>query len=124
IPVGLGADETKPNRTIAGELIVAVQPGRAVVGRDQQIQISVAVEVCECETATDFGLAEITADRSSEVAKSPVSLIHEQMRRLGISDVAPDVSDSLLDVTIRDDEIEPAVEVQIGKCAAESERVA
>ena len=46
------------------------------------------------------------------------------MRRLRVADVAADVADGLVDVAVGDDEIERAVEIDVGEDAAESERVA
>ena len=46
------------------------------------------------------------------------------MRRLRVADVAADVANGLVDVAVGDDEIESAVEIEVGEHAAESERVA
>ena len=51
VAVGLRADETEPQAAIAGELIVAEQSRRPVVGRHQQVDVAVAIEVAEGEAA-------------------------------------------------------------------------
>ena len=52
-----------------------------------------------------------------------VALIEEQLRRLRVPDVAADVAHGLVDVAVGDDEIELAVEIEIGEHAPEAERL-
>ena len=44
------------------ELIVAVEVGGAVVGRDQQIKVAVAIKIAVSQSAPDLGLSETAAD--------------------------------------------------------------
>ena len=53
----LRADQAEPHAAVAGELIVAEQQRRAAVGRDQQIDVAVAVEVAAREPAPTLGCA-------------------------------------------------------------------
>ena len=124
VAIGFRADETKPNRSVACHLIVAVQPGGTVVGGDQQIEIAIAVDVAEREAAAHFRLSEVAASRTGYVSKRPVPEAQEQMGRLRIADVPADIADGLFDVAVGDDEVEPAVEIEIGEGAAESQRIA
>ena len=106
------------------ELIVAEQRRRAVVRRHQQIDVAVAIEVADGEAAADPRLREVGAGGGRDVAKRAVALIEEQVRRLRVADVAADVAHGLVDVAVGDDEIERAVEIDVGEHAAEAERVA
>ena len=87
-------------------LIVAEQHRRAVVGRHQQIDVAVAIEVAAGEPAADARLREPAAGSGGDVAERAVALIEEQMRRLRVADVAADVAHGLVDVAVGDDEIE------------------
>ena len=117
---------TSRNRRLRlpAELIVAEQHRRAVVGRHQQVDVAVAIEVAAREAAADPRLREPAAGRGGDVAKRAVALIQEQVRRLRVADVAADVAHGLVDVAVGDDEIERAVEIEVGEDAAEPERVA
>ena len=123
VAVRLRADETEPQAAVAGGLIVAKEHRRAVVGRHQQVDVAVAIEVAAREPAADPRLREAGAGRRRHVAKRAVALIQEQVRRLRVADVAADVPHGLVDVAVGDDEIERAVEIEIGEDAAEPERV-
>ncbi len=117
---------TSRNRRLRlpGGLIVAEEHRRAVVGGHQQVDVAVAVEVAAGEAAADPRLRESAAHRGRHVAERAVALIQKQLRRLRVADVAADVADGVVDVAVGDDEIERAVEIEVGEDAAEAEPVA
>ena len=51
-------------------LIVAVQICRAVIGRDQHVDIAVVIEVAEGGPAPDLGLAKLRAHLAGDVMKA------------------------------------------------------
>ncbi len=63
------------------------------------------------------------ANRLAELMKFPLAVIQEELRRLGVADVAADVADGFVDVAVGHDEIDRAIEVGIEKGAAESQRI-
>ena len=114
----------EPDAAVAGELIVAEERRGAVVRRHEQVDVAVAVEIAAREAASDLRLREIGARGGRDIAKRAVALVQEQVRRLRVADVAADVADGLVDVAVGDDEIEGAVQIDVGEGAAEAERVA
>jgi len=108
---------------MAGRRIGAIEMGRAVVGREEEIEIAVAVEVAARQAASDFRRREVGAGGRRVVAERAAA-IDEQVRRLRVADVAADVADRRVDVAVGDDQIEPAVEIEIGPHAAEAEHAA
>ncbi len=103
------------------DLIVPEEHRRAVVGRHQQIDVAVPIEVAAGEATTDPWLSEAAARKARDVAKRGVPLVEEEQWRLCVSDIAPDVADRFIDVAVGHDQIEAPVEIQIGKDAAEAQ---
>ena len=97
------------------------QHGRTVVGGHEQVDVAVAVEVAAGQPAADSRLREPAAHRASDVAEARRRLVQEQLRRLRVADVAADVPDGVVDVAVGDDEVETAVEIDVGEGAAEPE---
>ena len=85
---------------VAGELIVAIEKRGAVIGGDQQIDVAVAIKVAVTESAANFGLTEFPTDGGGDIAKFSVAIIEEKLRRLSVADVAANIADGFVDVTI------------------------
>src|SRR5258708_4514099 len=88
------------------------------------MEIAVAVEVGDGETAADFGLSEAAAEFGGNFEKFGVALIQEELRGLGVAYIAADVANGVVNVAVGDCEIETAVEVGVEEDAAEAEGVA
>ena len=59
IAVGLRADEFQTQPVVAGVLVVAQEPRALADGSHHEVEIAVAVDVGECQTAADERLGEI-----------------------------------------------------------------
>ena len=57
VAIRFRADQSNANASVSGELVVAIKIGGAVVGRDQQIEIAVAIKIAVSQAAPDFGLS-------------------------------------------------------------------
>src|SRR6266702_983143 len=60
---------------VAGQLLVAKQDGRDVVGGQQTVQIAVAIEVAVSQPAADTGLVEASARFGGHVAEFSVPFV-------------------------------------------------
>jgi len=100
--------------------VVAEEIGRAVVGGEQEVEIAIAIEVGESESAANRG----TAKSPPLLRQHPEIYLcrdSENMRRLGVANIAANVADSVVDVAVGDDEVQAAIEIEVGKAAAKSE---
>jgi len=121
IPVGLSTGEAKTDAVIPRQLIVPEQVSGPVVGREKQIEVAVAIKISIGKAASDFGLAEIRTHIECGIAECSVASIEKQLRRLGVTYIAADVPNSVVDVSVGYDQIESAVEVQVGKHTPEAQ---
>ncbi len=62
------------------------------------------------------------ADSAGYVAKFPLPIVEKQLRRLSVADPAH-VAHGIIDVSVDDRQIEPAIEIGIQKYTAESQSV-
>src|SRR5580765_7817516 len=108
---------------VAGKLVVAIQVSGTVIGRDEQVQVAVAVEIAVGKASTDFGTVKFGARLRGNLAEDPLAAVEEELWRLSVSDIAANVANSLVDVSVGNGEVEPAVEVDVEKRAAEAEAV-
>ena len=69
IAIGLRADQAETYAAISGKLVVPVQVGNAIVCGEQQVEISVAIEVPIRKPASYLGLVEASAEFASDVVK-------------------------------------------------------
>ena len=124
VPVGFSADEPHPHRMYSWRDVVPVQTRRALIGRDQQIQVAVAVEVAISQAASHFGRGEATAGQGSHVPKDASPAVQKEVGRLGITGVAANLSDGLVNVTVDGHQVEPAVQIDVQEGAPEAQAVA
>ncbi len=108
---------------LPAQVVVAIEVSGAVVGSDQQVQVAVAIEVAIRKATTDFGTVELSASLGRDLAENSLAAVEEQLRRLCVSDIAANVANRFVDVPIGNGEVEPSVEVDIKKRAAEAEAV-
>jgi len=115
--------QVKSNTAGARLLIVAVQIGRTVVGGHQDVQVAVAVKICVGKAAADFWRFETTTNLAGNVAEYSAARIQKNLGRLRVSDVAADVADGFINMTVGDGEVQSAVEIDVEENAAKSESV-
>ena len=60
---------------VPGDLIVAIKECRAVIGRDQQILIAVAVEIRTGKAASNFWAVEAAVDRGSNIGELAAAVV-------------------------------------------------
>src|SRR4051812_31452650 len=98
-------------------LIVAQQQRRAIDLRENHVEITIAINVGECRTATHDKFEKIGTGffwrYSDERRAFRGTRIPEKLRRLAISLVLPHLLDLLLEMTIGGEHIEPAIEVVV-----------
>src|SRR5207247_9380073 len=75
IAIGLRALQFEADAVVVGQLLVAKQDGRAVVGGQQNVQIAVAIEVAVSQPAADTGLVEASARFGGHVAEFSVPFV-------------------------------------------------
>ena len=68
-------------------------------------------------------LVEVSAKLCGDVVKCSSSTIEEQLGRLRISDIAANVAHGFIDMPVGDHEIQPAIQIDVEKCAPESQAV-
>src|SRR5882757_334063 len=83
--------------------------------------MAIAIEVCESETAANPRNGEIAAVGCGNILKFTLAEIQKNMGRLGVADIAANVADSVVDVAVSDDEVQAAIEIEVGKAAAKSQ---
>src|SRR6476646_6852061 len=110
------------NALVSAELVIAIQVSRAVVGSDQQVEIAIAIKIAASQSTPDLGLSETAADSTVRIAKSYLAVVAEQLRRLGIADAA-NVPHRVVNVSVDDRQIKPAIEIGIQKYATESQLI-
>src|SRR3569832_1779221 len=54
VAIGFGSDQVEADAVMRSQLVVAIQVSWAVVGRDQQNKIAIAIEVSVGQTSSDF----------------------------------------------------------------------
>src|SRR5262249_38569839 len=114
---GLEPDEP---RLIA--IVVAQQIGRAAIGRQQNIQISVVVVIAVSRASPDNGSLERAARASRRLDKPGFAFVAEELRLHRVGDLRLNLVDVIGDVTVGHKEIRLAVEIIIEKEDAESQR--
>ena len=109
---------------VPGQLLVAIEVRRALVGGDQQVHDAIAVEIAVGQAARHFRRGEAAARLRGDIAKPALAVVQEQMRRLRVADVAVNLADGFVDVAVDRDQVEVAVQIDIEERAAEAEAVA
>ena len=85
IAIGFRPYEPETNGSMSIQLIVAVKMDGPLVGGDEDIQVSIAIEIAKCCAAPDLGIREAAAQGSGHVLESTAALIEKQMGRLRIA---------------------------------------
>src|SRR5690349_312627 len=92
---------------------------RAEIGSEKNIRFAVVIEVPAAHAAPNERLRDPHACRPAHVSERAVAVITEYQRGLRESLRRIPASDSVLDMTIGDKEIGPAVVVEVGEQEAE-----
>src|SRR5262249_8194322 len=99
--VRLRADRAHAEEVVPVAAVVAIQARRPVVGREQDVEVAVAIVVGVRGAARDDRPHELRADRLARVLELLLSDVAEQERRLLELDLRLNASDLLLDVAVR-----------------------
>ena len=110
------------NALVSTQLIVAVEVGGTVVGREQQIEVAVAIKIGVSQTAPDLGLRETAANFGGRVVKSSLTIVEKQLRWLRVSD-STNVAHGVVNVSVDHGQVECAIEVGVEESATESQFV-
>src|SRR5207245_7261856 len=95
----------------------------SVVSGNENVELTVAIEVSVSQAAPYPRFFEAAARFTSYIAKFSVSEIEEKLRRLRVADVPTDVSHRFVNVAIGDCQIQGAIQIDIEEQAAEAEGV-
>ena len=94
---------------------------RATVGSEYKVEISVIIHVGVCSSPCDARAGELSAHSFRYLGELAVAKIVKKVRRFRIADPLLNVLDLIFDVTVCDENIEPAVEVIVKKEAAKTQ---
>src|SRR4051794_26514926 len=100
--------------------IAAKQLRRLPVIVNQNIEVTVIVEISDSCASTDSGRVEIRAQRARNIFELSAIPITEHQLRLGVTDFAVDLMDIVQDVSIRDEDICETVTVEVQKLGSKS----
>jgi len=98
------------------------QVGLPSIGREQDVQRTVVVDIGIGCAAGHFRAGEACAQRTSDLLKFAPAKIPKHMRRLSISDPLLDALDLILNVSVDDENVGPAIIVVVKEKAPEAER--
>ena len=124
IAIGLRADQLDAQAAICcGSALrfVAEQVHRAPIGRQQQIQLAVIVDVRIRRATPHTGGRKRRVHRFRHFFEFPFAHIAEKMHSLRIADIGLHFLNVVIDVAVGDENVLPAVEVVVKKEAAESQ---
>jgi len=110
----------KPDAAVTGDLIVTKQVRRSVVSGHKNVLIAVSIEITNRQAAAYFGRTEPPASFGADFMKISLTVIQEQLRRLGVSHIS-NRPYSVVNVAVYGNQIEPAVEIAISKSTSEPE---
>ena len=106
---------------IAGTDVIAKKTSGAVVRSEQQIHIAIAIKIGKSEPASNASGGKISSIAAGDILEFSFAEIEEEVRRLSIANVAANIADGIVDVAVRDDQIETAIKIEIGKAATKAE---
>jgi hypothetical protein len=100
-----------------------------MVRSDDDVEIAIVVEIAERGAPANFWFGKSRARLGSDVPELSASGIYDpgvqkKMRRLLIRDIASDVSDSVVNVTVHHQQIQKSIQVGIEEEATEAEAAA
>jgi hypothetical protein len=105
VAVGCAALEAEADGAVSVGDVVAVKHGSATVGGEEEIDVAVAVEVAAGEGAANARSGESGACLRGNIAEEVVAVVDEEVRRLGVLDIAADVANGVVDVAAGNDEV-------------------
>lgn len=123
IAVRLRAFQMKSNAPRVCHLIVAVKIRGSIVSGQQNVQVTVAIEIAISQSAPHFRRFETSSCRSRDILKFSAAAIQEKLRRLRVTDVPANVSNGFVDVAVRDRQVEISIEIDIQEETAESQSI-
>ena len=115
IAVRRGADCLHPQHVVGVAAVVAQQAGRAAVGGDQDVEVTVVVVVAVGGAAADALAAERLAGGLADLGEAQPALAAEELAPLGIAQVILEELDVILHVTVGHEQVRTAVVVRVKK---------
>jgi hypothetical protein len=100
IAIRLRPSQMEANAVVSRKLVVTVKIRGAIVCRDEQVEIAVAVKISVRQPAADFRRTKPFAQIISYIAKHALSVVQKKLRRLRVADIAADISYGIVDVAI------------------------
>src|SRR5215510_10845270 len=96
---------------------------RAIVGRHQEVEISIAIEVAVSKSSGYLRPGKVGSNLHRDVRKALISVVEEKMRGLRIVNIAANKANCFIDVSVRDNQVEALVKVDVNEGASKPERV-
>ena len=93
----------------------------AAVGGDEEIEVAVAVKIAKRHAAADLRGRKLAAHLGGGVAEASGAIVDKQARHLGMRNPAAEAAHGVVDVTVGDHQLQVAVEIEVGKHAAEAQ---
>ena len=121
VTIGLCSREMQAQGAILRGDIIAKKISGAVVRSEQQIHIAIAIKIGKSEPASNASGGKISSIPAGDILEFSFAKIEEEVRRLSVANVAANIADGIVDVAVRDDQIETAIKIEIGKTATEPE---
>src|SRR5947207_4458624 len=121
VTIGLCSREMQAQEAIAGTDVIAKKISGAIVRCEQQIHIAIAIKIGKSEPASNASGGKISSIAAGDILEFSFAEIEEEVRRLSIANVAANIADGIVDVAVRDDQIETAIKIEIGKAATKAE---
>src|ERR1700693_5895085 len=94
-----------------------------MVRGQQQIQVAVAVEISNGQSAPHFRLIESSSYFRGNITKFSLTQVLEELRRLRITNIPANVANCFVNVPISDRDIEEPVQVRIEEDATKPQSV-
>ena len=107
---------------IAIPAVIAKEARRAIVVRDQDIQVAIVIEIGIGRTARDHRAQEGRTHAGADVFELPAAEIVKQQWGFGIADLGLHAPDFVFDMAVSREDIGVAIQIVIEKESAESQR--
>src|SRR3989441_12721004 len=123
VAVALGAYKLEVEEMIAAPALIVEEEWRVAIVGDDQIHISIVLEVRERDAPPGVRRREPDSRKLRDFSKLPVAVIVEQRVDLLVVNLRRDPLDFRIDVTVGDEEIQPAVIVIVEEPSAEAQNL-
>src|SRR5205823_6041887 len=115
--IGFGSNKFYAQPMMLEVLIVAEEQGSAAGLREHHIEVAIAIDVCKRGPATNERLEQIAAGvlliNSGETRPAFRARVPKKLRGLAIALALLQFHDFLVEVTVRREHVEPAIEIVV-----------